>query len=612
MCHPGFFYPPLLSYGYLRLSYGKLLRICAGDMIDIQTKYAYTGAMSEFKKTDAGREPKPAAVHPNLKARVLPHSLEAEQAVLGSVMIDENAPVHILNELRAEDFYSPSHRVIFSAMQGIALKNKPVDIVTLVTELETLGQLEAAGGLAYITALSDTVPSASNYAHYAAIVKKSSVLRKLIDAAQAITDKAFTGDPEDDAIAFAEAQIFALAEKFDRSKLVPLKEPLAAAIKRIEEIYNNPGADRGIPTGFKRLDRLLNGFQGGDLVLIAARPGQGKTSIGMNFIARAALDGNRRTKAGKPDAYKCAVFSLEMPAMQLAKRLLCSNAKVNMARANSGELSGAEWKKVYNAKAKLDGVQLYIDDSSLSTPVEILSKCRRLKREKGLDLVMIDYLQLMNSGKRVESRQQEVSEITRMLKIAAKELGVPILLLSQMSREIEKRSDKTPQMADLRESGAIEQDADIIIFIHRKYGQNDQSVDEETRSRVQLIIAKHRNGELGAVDVRWRGDYVTFEDVDTADYINKAVPPELGGRESFVMPDDGNQITNKGEDRDAVADGNQAAVGRGIAPAVPPPDNHPSPSAWDAPPDGDGDFSGRSAEEIMRVPLKPGDDDDIF
>jgi len=581
-------------------------------MIDIQTKYAYTGAMSEFKKTDAGREPKPAAVHPNLKARVLPHSLEAEQAVLGSVMIDENAPVHILNELRAEDFYSPSHRVIFSAMQGIALKNKPVDIVTLVTELETLGQLEAAGGLAYITALSDTVPSASNYAHYAAIVKKSSVLRKLIDAAQAITDKAFTGDPEDDAIAFAEAQIFALAEKFDRSKLVPLKEPLAAAIKRIEEIYNNPGADRGIPTGFKRLDRLLNGFQGGDLVLIAARPGQGKTSIGMNFIARAALDGNRRTKAGKPDAYKCAVFSLEMPAMQLAKRLLCSNAKVNMARANSGELSGAEWKKVYNAKAKLDGVQLYIDDSSLSTPVEILSKCRRLKREKGLDLVMIDYLQLMNSGKRVESRQQEVSEITRMLKIAAKELGVPILLLSQMSREIEKRSDKTPQMADLRESGAIEQDADIIIFIHRKYGQNDQSVDEETRSRVQLIIAKHRNGELGAVDVRWRGDYVTFEDVDTADYINKAVPPELGGRESFVMPDDGNQITNKGEDRDAVADGNQAAVGRGIAPAVPPPDNHPSPSAWDAPPDGDGDFSGRSAEEIMRVPLKPGDDDDIF
>ena len=513
--------------------------------------------------------------HPNLTARILPHSQEAEQAVLGCVMIDEFAPIHILSELKPNDFYSPAHRGIFSAMINISLKDKPIDIVTLVTELEALGQLEEAGGLSYITSLSNVVPSASNYAHYSTIVKKNSVLRKLIESAQRITDKAFTGDPDDNAIQFSEAEVYSIAEKFDRSSLVSAHQPVAAAIQKIEFMFNNPGAGKGIPTGFKRLDRILNGFQPADLVLVAARPGQGKTSIGMNFISQAVFCGNRRTAAGKPDPYKCAVFSLEMPAVQLAKRLLCSVAQVNMTNANSGELSGAEWKKIYSAKAKLDKINLYIDDSSLTTPIEILSKCRRLKREKGLDMVMIDYLQLMSAGKRVENRQQEISEITRTLKIAAKELNVPIILLSQMSRDIEKRTDKTPQMSDLRESGAIEQDADIIMFIHRKYAANDATVDEETRNRVQLIIAKHRNGELGSVDVRWRGNYVTFEDIDTAEYLNKSVPPE-NGKESFVVLHDGKEPAGQQEDEDA-----------GIA--------------------------SRSAEEIMAVPLKPtSDDEDIF
>ncbi|MCL2797738.1 MAG: replicative DNA helicase [Firmicutes bacterium] len=583
--------------------------------------------------------------HPNVKGRILPHSLEAEQAVLGCVMIDEYAPIHVLNEIKPDDFYSPSHREIFSAMLSIAQNDKPVDIITLVTELEGLGSLEAAGGVSYLTALSDAVPSASNYKHYTAIVKKNSVLRKLIEAAQAITDKAFTGDPDDNALQFSEAEIFALSEKFDRSKLVPVGGALTEAIQRMEFMFKNPDANRGIPTGFRRLDRILNGFQGGDLVLVAARPGQGKTSIGMNFITHAAFDGNRRTKAGKADPYKCAVFSLEMPAVQLSKRLLCSTATVNMAHANSGELSGPEWKKIYSAKSRLDKVHLYIDDSSLSTPIEILSKCRRLKREKGLDLVMIDYLQLMSSGKRVENRQQEVSDITRTLKIAAKELNVPILLLSQLNREVEKRKGGEPQMSDLRESGAIEQDADIILFIHRKYGPTDQSVDEETRNMVQLIIAKHRNGELGTVDVRWRGDFVTFEDVDTAGYLGKAVPPGGGERESFVMSADDAGVRGQGaggrdaddadhdfpsappnQITDETKNEKRKTKNEGRDSSLQPVGDDPSDAPWEPNSVGDdalivpfrsnnddgGSFSGRTAEEIMKVPLKMNDEEDIF
>jgi len=259
-----------------------------------------------------------------------------------------------------------------------------------------------------------------------------------------------------------------------------------------------------------------------------------------------------------------------MSGEQLLKRLLCSVAKVGMERVNSAELTGQDWKKLHNAKSQIDKAHLYIDDSSLTTPVEILSKCRRLKREKGLDMIMVDYLQLMSSGKRVENRQQEIADITRTLKIAAKELEVPISLLSQMSRDIEKRkaADKMPQMSDLRESGAIEQDADVILFIHRKYSINDTSVSDEERNQVQLVIAKHRNGERGIVDVRWNGANVTFEDVDNFSYVNKNIPPEQTGGSFSIASDD-------------YGDGNGAA-------------------------------GGKTAEELMAVPLKSADDDDIF
>ncbi len=471
--------------------------------------------------------------HPNLKARVLPHNTEAEQAVLGCVLLDADAPIHILSELTASDFYSKAHGSIFEAMTAVSRRDEPIDVVTLTQQLDTMGLLESVGGLTYLADLSNCVPGAANYKHYVGLVKKLSSLRKLIAAAQKITDVAFVGDPKDDAVAFAEREIYALSEENDRSTLKEIQPSIADAISRMELMYRDPTAGKGIPTGFKGLDAILNGFQPSDLILIAARPGQGKTSIGMNFISHAAMHTNRKTAAGKPDPYKCAVFNLEMPAIQLAKRLICSEARVDMSKANSGRLTPEDWKAIVAAKARLDKAQIYIDDSSLTTPIEILSKCRRLKREKGLDLVMIDYLQLMTSGERVESRQQEVSTITRMMKIAAKELNVPILLLSQMSRDIEKRTgSKRPQMSDLRESGAIEQDADIIMFIYREFNKDDVAVDEEKRNKVELIIAKHRNGETGSVELKWDGPSVRFMDVDRSKataQLEKNIPPERGG-----------------------------------------------------------------------------------
>lgn len=477
--------------------------------------------------------------HPNLKARILPHNDEAERAVLSCVMIDENAPVTILGELTPDDFYVGAHKLIFSAMQSLALKDVPVDIVTLVQELDTAGTTEKAGGVTYLTELSALVPSADNYKHYLAIVRKNSLLRKLIAAGSRIADNAFEGDPGDNALELAESEIYSLSEERDRSSLIDIKQAVGEAVEQMEYKFAHTKEELNIPIKYRGLNYILNGFHRTDLVLIAARPGQGKTSIGMNFITDAALDSGRKTAAGAADPYKCAVFSLEMSAVQLANRMLSSIAKVDMGKMLKGTLAPDEWKRIAHARKRLSDARIYIDDSSLTTPVEILSKCRRLKRELGgLDLVMVDYLQLMSSGKRSDNRQQEVADITRSMKIAAKELNVPILLLSQMSREVEKRNTKEPQMSDLRESGAIEQDADIIMFIYRPHKETDNVSDEE-KSRVEIHIAKHRNGTTGKVPLRWRGSFVSFEDVDTrpdTDQRAASAPPENSGR--FIMGDE--------------------------------------------------------------------------
>ncbi|MCL2862129.1 MAG: replicative DNA helicase [Firmicutes bacterium] len=537
--------------------------------------------------------------HPNISARILPSSYESEQAVLGCVLIDEYAPSLVLTELNTSDFMSFAHREIFNAAQHLTNNDKPVDALTVAETLKGMGSLDSIGGIGYLNQLTNLVPSASNLKHYTGIVKKTSILRKLIESANKISDKAYTGDIENNALAFAEAEIFSLAEKLDSSKLKPSSEGLREAISRMEMLFRDPDAARGIPTGFKRLDRILNGFQKSDLVLVAARPGQGKTSIGMNFILNAALNSNRRTDAGNPNPYKCAVFSLEMGASQIAKRMLCARAKVNMKGANSGDLKPDEWKRIYQAKSGLDKAHIYIDDSSLTTPIEILSKCRRLKREKGLDLVMVDYLQLMSSGKnRIESRQQEVAEITRTMKIAAKELDVPIILLSQMSRDIEKRGTKKavarPQMSDLRESGAIEQDADIILFIHREHDSNDRTVDEVTRSKVELIIAKHRNGETGSIDLKWQGEYTSFVDVD---YSPEPPPPSSQNSQFTIHDDNESDIPLSKTENKNIA---------GVSSANPKKTDNipPEPSPNQA-------FAAKTAKELLDVKV-PTDDDDIF
>ena len=474
--------------------------------------------------------------HPNLKARILPHNNEAEQAVLGCALLDPDATVHIIPELVPQDFYSKAHGNIYDAMVRISRRDEPIDVVTLTQQLDSDGLLGSVGGLTYLAELSNSVPGAANYKHYVNLVKKNSTLRKLIAAAQKITDVAFVGDPKDDALGFAEREIYTLSEENERSSLRELQASMVDAISKMELLYRDPTAGRGIPTGFNGLDAILNGFQPSDLIVIGARPGQGKTSIGMNFIAHAALRANRKTVTGKPNPYKCAVFSLEMSAEQIAKRLLCSEAKVDMSAASSGRLTPRDWKSVMAAKSKLDNAHIYIDDSALTTPIEILSKCRRLKREKGLDLVMVDYLQLMSSGDRTENRQQEITTITRTMKIAANELNVPILLLSQLNRESEKQKGSAPKLSDLRESGAIEQDADIVMFISRP---NDSSEDENLRNQVKLIVAKHRNGSTGSVDLRWDGPTVSFIDVDKSkatEAQERNMPPEHSG--GFMGPDD--------------------------------------------------------------------------
>ena len=454
--------------------------------------------------------------HPNLKTRKMPQHIGAEKALLCCIIVDDKAASEVFASLEPEDFFSPSHAVIYDAMRTVAYKNSPVDLVTVVQQLEEMGELENVGGVGYLTEIASEMPSAANFKHYMGIVEKNSKLRKIIGIGNKMIDMAYTGDPDDNVLDTAEKEIFHLSGETDSGEMKGVRTASNNVIDRLEKLAADPKAMRGIPTGFASLNRRLNGLQRSDLILIAARPGQGKTSIGMNIVQNVALNRERKTETGAVKPYVCAVFSLEMPAEQLVKRMMCSVGKVDMTHVNAGTLDAGEWKRLVEAKNKLDKSKIFIYDSAQTTPMELLSRCRRLKREQGLDLVMVDYLQLMSTGKRTESRQLEISEITRTMKIAARELDVPILLLSQMSRDIEKRTNRRPQMSDLRESGAIEQDADIILFIYREYDMTDTSVEPDKRDKVELIIAKHRNGEPGSVDMRWQGKYTSFVDIDNS------------------------------------------------------------------------------------------------
>ena len=437
--------------------------------------------------------------------KIMPHSLEAEQAVLGCLLIDNDCSINIMNRLKSSDFYTDSHQNIFDVMFTLYQTNVPIDFVTVTEALEKKNLLESIGGIDYITSLTNVIPSAANYGHYVDIVKKDSILRNLIYAGQKIIERAYDDDDAKAGISFAEKTIFDIAQNEEMSSLEHIGGALKGVIDKFDMIAKDPTLVNGMPTGFKALDEILNGLHNSDLILLAARPGVGKTSLAMNIVNNVAINSKK----------KCAIFSLEMPKIQLAQRSLCSVGCVSMSKALKGKLDTNEWKALWQANKKLAEAGIYVDDSSMNTPSDILSKCRRLKREQGLDLIMIDYLQLMNSGTHSNSdnRQQEISEITRYLKIAAKELDVPIILLSQLSRAVEARKDHRPVLSDLRESGAIEQDADIVIFIYKADMYNDV-VNEDEPGVCEVIIAKHRNGSPGTVKLRWYGEYTTFMDLD--------------------------------------------------------------------------------------------------
>lgn len=454
-----------------------------------------------------------------ITARMMPHNIEAEQAVLGCNLIDNEATISTMTRLAVKDFYTEAHTTIFSAMKNIYEARNPIDFVTLTDELDRMSSLDAVGGIDYITTLTNIVPSAANVEHYIDIVKRDSSLRELIKASNQIIDKAYTNEDKTDVIGFAEKSIFDISQNEELSSLIQIKDPLAEVITKLDIVARDKNALRGIPTGFAGLDKITRGLQNSDLILLAARPGVGKTSLAMNIVTHAAIN----------EGKKCAVFSLEMPRAQIAQRALFSTAAINMTKGLNGELNKDDWKAIWTANKKLSDTQIFIDDSSGSTPVDILSKCRWLKLKHGLDLVMIDYLQLMNGMSKGNgaNRQQEISELTRYLKIAARELNVPIILLSQLSRAVETRGDHRPQLSDLRESGSIEQDADIVMFLYNPDKYND--VENPEPGVCELILAKHRNGETGTIKLRWVGELVSYKDVgensNKKSFENSAPPP---------------------------------------------------------------------------------------
>ena len=433
----------------------------------------------------------------------MPHSLEAEQALLGCLMLDARIQAEVASFLTEEDFYAESHKYIFSAMDAIIKANQPVDLVTLTDALEKSGDLENAGGISYLTEIASVLPSSANYNRYLEIVSRDSMLRKLIRGSNEIIDECKQSTDKITSLAFAEKTVFDISNTADTSSMVQIGKILPDVMTKLDEMTKDKSVYKGIKTGFKGLDIILNGVHRSDLMILAARPAVGKTSLAMNIVEQVAMQG-----------YSCAVFSLEMSKEQLTQRMLCSVAGVSMENVSKGKISKKEWLKIAKAKEILSKAKIYIDDSAIIKPSDILSKCRRLKRKYGLDLVMVDYIQLMtpDTKKNLDNRQQEITDISRNLKILAKEVDVPVLALSQLSRAVETRKGR-PQLSDLRESGAIEQDADIVMFIHRP----DKSATEKEiaegkvqRNVAEILIEKHRSGPTGLVKLYFMGECTKF------------------------------------------------------------------------------------------------------
>jgi replicative DNA helicase len=433
---------------------------------------------------------------------VPPHSVEAEQAVLGCMLLDSDVIPTVTELIRSSDFYREDHREICEAITDIVEQAGPVDIITVSEQLQRRGTLEKAGGMDYLASITSAVPTTANARHYAKIVEGKSLLRKLIKAAQEIAGMSYeAADEAEFVLDRAEKSIFDIIERRSTQGFAHIKDVLLEAFIRLEELYNSKSPITGVPTGFTDLDMKTAGLQNSDLVLIAARPGMGKTALALNIAQYAAVQKH----------VPVALFNLEMSKDQLVNRMLCSEVMVDSHRMRTGRLDDEDWKKIARALGPLSEAPIYIDDTPGVTVMDIRAKCRRLKLEKKLGLVVIDYLQLMRGREKAESRQQEVSEISRSLKILAKELSVPVLTMSQLSRGPESRSDHRPMLSDLRESGAIEQDADIVMFLYRDDYYNP---DSEKKNLAEIIIAKHRNGSTGTIYLKWFDKYTKFANLE--------------------------------------------------------------------------------------------------
>ncbi|MBP1917570.1 replicative DNA helicase [Youngiibacter multivorans] len=433
--------------------------------------------------------------------RIMPNNQDAEQSVLGSMILDKNSIAQVLEVLKAEDFYREGHKTIFLAVLDLFQRDIPIDLVTMTELLRSTEKLDQVGGISYLTELASSVPSTLNLSSYIKIVSEKSLLRKLIRASTEIMDDSYSKqDNVEGVLDSAEKRIFNIAEKRSSGGFEPLSTILERGFIEIERMFNNKGATTGVPSPFPELDAKTSGFQKGDMILIAARPSMGKTTLALNLAEHAAL------RAGK----SVAIFSLEMSTEQLAYKLLCSEANVDMLKLRTGELDDKDWENIARASGPLSQAKIFIDDTAGISVTEMRSKCRRLKLEHGIDMIMVDYLQLMSGSG--ENRQQEVSEISRSIKALAKEMSCPVIALSQLSRAPEQRADHRPMLSDLRESGSIEQDADLVMFLYRDEYYNK---DSEDKNIAECIIAKQRNGPVGTVKLAWLGQFSRFARLDT-------------------------------------------------------------------------------------------------
>jgi len=433
-----------------------------------------------------------------VKEKELPYNREAETGVIGCCLVNEKSVSASAEIIKPDDFYFSANREIYKVVMDLFNENVPVDIVTVSDRLAISDKLDSVGGVQYLTLAATSVATTENVIYHSKIIKEKSTLRRLIKSADAISELAYSGEGEIERILErSEQMIFDVSSSREQSDIVPISDVLMETYQHMVENSQREGSLTGEATGFEYLDKATGGLHGGELILIAARPAMGKSALAVNIAEHIAIKNNKTV----------ALFNLEMPKEQLVRRILCSQALVDSKKMLTGDFTGDDWQRICRVLDKIDSAPLYIDDSATVTVSEIRAKCRRIKQTKGLSLIVIDYLQLMQSGSRTESRQQEVAEISRSLKILAKELDVPVIALSQLSRAVETRKDRRPMLSDIRESGSIEQDCDIVMFIYRDEYYNP---DTEDKNMAEIIIAKHRSGKPDTLKLGWQGTYTKF------------------------------------------------------------------------------------------------------